>query len=368
MKLTKQIILISAITINLYFFVDYFFGNKLLDFFNLNKDESFRISNEYYNHGFKENYATENAYWGPHKYKFCSNNFGLRSDCNNEYKLKYDTAFIGDSQTEGVGLDFNETFAGIYSTQKDVNILNFGIIQSSPTIYLKRLNFFLEKNIKFNELFILLDLSDLHDEIKYNKDLFKNDIDNKCSKLKNNILSNDYKVSNYKNTYKNFLKNNLKITYLISNLIWWNLNFKKYFGSYSFDYLEKNFYRTAWTYNDNISHYGGAKCMEYMIVSLKNKVDQIYKLLKINNIDLSIIVAPWPGSLIHDNVNSRHVKLWRKFCESRCKKFVNLYPYFFDYAEKNGKINTINKFFFKYDVHYNNLANKIIADHLIKNY
>ena len=59
--------------------------------------------------------------------------------------------------------------------------------------------------------------------------------------------------------------------------------------------------------------------------------------------DLSIIVAPWPGSLIHDNVNSRHVKLWRKFCESRCKKFVNLYPYFFDYAEKNGKINTINK-------------------------
>ena len=36
-----------------------------------------------------------------------------------------------------------------------------------------------------------------------------------------------------------FFKNNLKITYLISNLIWWNLNFKKYFGSYSFDYREK---------------------------------------------------------------------------------------------------------------------------------
>ena len=369
MRLAKQLILISCITITLFFSLDYLFGNKLLDFFDLNKDESFRVSNKYYNHGFKKNYKTENAYWGPHKYKFCSNNFGLRSDCNKQHTLKFDVAFIGDSQTEGVGLDFNETFAGIYSIQKDVNVINFGIIQSSPTIYLKRLNYFLEKNVRFKELFILLDLSDLHDEIKYNKDLFDNDINNKCQKLRNNNLSiSNHKVSKFKNKYKNFLKNNLKTTYQISNLIWWNLNFKKYFGSYSFDYLEKNFYRSSWTYNNNIPHYGGAECMEFMIVSLKNKVDQIYKLLKVNGIDLSIIVAPWPGSLIHDNENSRHVKIWRDFCESRCKEFINLYPYFFNYAEINGRNNAIKKFFFEYDLHYNKIANEIIADHLIKTF
>ena len=88
--------------------------------------------------------------------------------------------------------------------------------------------------------------------------------------------------------------------------------------------------------------------MKYLISSMQDKVDDIYMLLKKENIDLSIIVAPWPGSIIHDTKNSRHVKIWKDFCKTKCKNFVNLYPYFFDYSENYGKQETIDKHFFRY--------------------
>ena len=365
MKKIKQLIIITITSFLLMIVADYSFGEKILNFLNLNKDESFRIPNNYYNHGFKKNYSTDNAFWGPHKYKFCSNFLGLRNGCDKEKILKYDYAFIGDSQTEGVGLNFEDTYVGVFAERKRVKVINLGIIQSSPTIYLDRLIYFLNNNLKFKELFIMIDLSDLHDEIKYNKKIFLNDISNKCHKLSK--IQSKSKVNSLKvnHNIKSFVRDNFKVSYFSAHIIWWKLNFKKYFGSYTYDYMEKNFYRSAWTYNDEIVNYGGSDCMKYLISSIEDKVNEIYMLLKKENIDLSIIVAPWPGSIMHDTKNSKHVKIWKNFCETKCKNFVNLYPYFFNYTENYGKLDTINKHFFRYDVHYNKFANKIIADHII---
>ena len=54
---------------------------------------------------------------------------------------KYDYAFIGDSQTEGVGLNFEDTFVGNFAKQNKLDVINLGIIRSSPSL-LKRLKFF----------------------------------------------------------------------------------------------------------------------------------------------------------------------------------------------------------------------------------
>ena len=105
-KKTKVFIIISLITLTIFLLVDFFLGNKVLNIFNINKDNSYRISNDIFNHGFKKNYKTSNAFWGPYKYIFCSNEHGTRSDCTTNDIKKFDYAFIGDSQTEGVGLNF----------------------------------------------------------------------------------------------------------------------------------------------------------------------------------------------------------------------------------------------------------------------
>ena len=363
----KDFLIISITTLIIFLTTDFLIGNKILTVLNFNKDETFRIPNEFYHHGFKKNYQTNNAYWGPHKYKFCTNEFGTRDDCSNTPSKKFNYAFIGDSQTEGVGLNFNDTYVGNFAKRTGEKVLNFGIIRSSPSLYLKRLKFFLNQKIHFNELFILIDLSDLHDEIRYNEDIFINDNLNVCKSINpNNKPRKSKKISNSSFKFKKIIKEDFKILYTSLELIWWKLNFKKFYSSYTYDYLKKNYYRSGWVYNDNHPNFGGPDCLDYIIKSTKNIVDEIYNLLNLYNIKMSIIVAPWPSNILHDNGVSKHALIWKDYCKTKCNNFINLFPYFYDYSNRKGKMNTINDHFFDYDVHYNKYANKIIADHIIK--
>ena len=54
------------------------------------------------------------------------------------------------------------------------------------------------------------------------------------------------------------------------------------------------------------------------------------KLLKENDIDLSIAVYPWPSTLKNDTVNNKQVKIWNEFCSINCKSFYNFMPPFFN--------------------------------------
>ena len=47
------------------------------------------------------------------------------------------------------------------------------------------------------------------------------------------------------------------------------------------------------------------------------------------NIPISVVVYPWPAQLAHDTVDSRQVRIWRDWCEGKCKRFVTLFPAFF---------------------------------------
>ena len=372
-KIIKDFLIVLLTTLTVFLLVDFYLGNKVLNIFNINKDSSFRISNDIFNHGFKKNYKTNNAFWGSRKYRFCTNEHGTRNDCLTNNIKKFDYAFIGDSQTEGVGLNFEDTYVGNFAKKNKLKIINFGIIRSSPSLYLKRLKFFLEQEIRFKELFILIDLSDLHDEIRYNNNIFKNDKMNLCKSINPTIKTHNVKTINMSQKIKNksfqikrIVKENFKILYTLSELIWWKMNFKEFFSSYSYDYLDKNYYRSAWSHNNNLDALGGSKCLDYLIESSERTVNEIYDLLNTLNIKLSIIVAPWPGNILHDNENSKHVMIWKNFCRNKCNNFINLFPYFFDYSKKNGKIKTINDHFFKYDVHYNKFGSKVISSHIAK--
>ncbi len=361
-------LIISFTSLMIFLTTDFFIGNKILTIINLNKDDTFRVPNKFFNHGLKKNYQTNNAFWGPHKYKFCTNQFGTRDDCSNISSKKFNYAFIGDSQTEGVGLDFDDTYVGNFAKRTGQKVINFGIVRSSPSLYLKRLKFFLSQRIYFNELFILIDLSDLHDEIRYNENIFVNDKLNVCKTINPNIKSKKpKKIINSTFKIRKIIKENFKIFYTSLELIWWKLNFKKLYSSYTYDYLNKNYYRSGWVYNDDHPNFGGQDCLNYIIKSTKDIVDEIYNLLNSYDIKMSIIIAPWPSNILHDNEDSKHVFIWKDYCKNKCNNFINLFPYFYDYSNKKGKMNTINDHFFDYDVHYNKFASKIIADHIIKN-
>ena len=142
-------------------------------------------------------------------YTFCTNSYGFRSKCNSVEHKKYDVAFIGDSFTEGVGLNYEDTFVGIIENLTQKKILNLGIVSSSPSLYLKDLNYILNEGIHFDDLIVAMDLSDIYDELSYNVKFKSNS--NKC---KNGQQTTKNKTDHY-SQIKYFLEDNLQITYML---------------------------------------------------------------------------------------------------------------------------------------------------------
>jgi len=95
-------------------------------------------------------------------------------------------------------------------------------------------------------------------------------------------------------------------------------------------------------------------------------MEELYKLLKERNIELSIGIYPLPNQLKFDVVNNLQAKIWRDFCKNKCSYFINTMPAFFEYLKSNGDVKTYQDLFIYGDIHYNEKGNKIIFKEIDK--
>ena len=80
--------------------------------------------------------------------RFCTNEYGFKSKCNIEKKNSFNFGFLGDSFTEGIGLNHKDTFVGIFENISGLDVANMGVSSYSPKVHLAKINFFLSKNLK----------------------------------------------------------------------------------------------------------------------------------------------------------------------------------------------------------------------------
>ena len=149
--------LILIITVLLFLFIDYFFGRNILNYLKTQSDGIvlFSFKDEKLGLTFQENLVVKNAQWGNVYYTFCTNDLSLKSKCNNQItKNNYKFAFIGDSFTEGIGVNYENTFVGLFDQVFD-KTLNLSVSGSSPNFYERRLNYFLNEKHK-NRKFIFI--------------------------------------------------------------------------------------------------------------------------------------------------------------------------------------------------------------------
>lgn len=222
-----------------------------------------------------------------------------------------------------------------------------GVTSYSPSIYLLKFKELLKEGYKFKHLIIYVDVSDMYDEGKkyriYNnkiftmKPLYLEKFQDSITWSFPFISHTVKKIKNRKTTDDSIVEHN------------------------GCTYLEKCFQRGNWTY---VSNKFEKKATDKSILAL----NQIYQLAKENNIKLSISVYPWPGMLIYDKKDSKHVKMWNDFCKKKCDNFINNFPEFFEHSKKYGYQSTIDKFYIKGDVHFNEAGNLLIANKFIKNF
>ena len=362
-------LVILIITFFLSLGVDYLLGKKILKLIDgyLLKTQFYgrllRVDNSIYHHGFMPNVNYKNNAGFQGKFTICTNNHGFRDSCGKKNINKnFDIAFMGDSFVEGYSVNFEDSFVGIFSeSKKNLKIANLGVSSYSPKIFYAKLNYLLSEGFKFKEIIFFIDISDLYDDnvsYKLNEDLTISEIDFKKKDLKRRkFLRTNFPLTNY---YMYVLKKNRQLkNKRKSEDPKENINPK---------FNKKANYKAEWTYYNHTTHPEYIDSIKESQKNLVNVMEKIYSMLRKNNIQMSIAVYPWPQQLKNDNVNSKHVVMWEKFCETKCNNFINYFPLFFNEKEEKSFLEVYKKYYFWNDVHFNLEGNKLISKMLIEKF
>ena len=259
----------------------------------------------------------------------------------------YRILFMGDSFTEGVGFDYEQTFVGIVDealAQHNVEVFNAGLGSYAPAIYFKKTEYLLkEVGLRFDSIVVFLDISDIEDE----------------------ALSYDIEdgrviwIGEYNSKAKEFIYEYTTVPRIVLNKvlkIWEKMRDSR--ESRRTDEEKRygiNRYRSLWTVDQNAyTDYG-----EVGLQKAQKNMDLLHGLVRREGIDMVLAVYPWPDQIVHHDHDSLQVKIWRKWAENHAIKFIDFFPSFIR-DDQNLK-QVIAEHYIPGDSHWNATGHRLIA-------
>lgn len=362
MSLIKVLVIQTIIFIFLFFSIDFIYTKFFLTDFNnqyTHNEKQFRIAHKKFHHTLAPSYKGL-ARWGGIEYELCTDPNGFKASCKdtNNNEVHFDIAFIGDSFTEAIGMEYEDSFVGMYAKKNpNKSIANLGVSSYSPSIYFTKVNWLLEQGYHFDHLYVFVDISDIQDESEY----FRNSTGDIL--IKSEQIHNDQILVSTKKI-KEFMKENFylfTIGYFYAKSFFVDDEKKLYRDLFNFD-------RSAWTYNLNTPGYGELGAKWYIDKSL-SEMKALYDLLESKGIQLSVGVYPWPAQLVEikgtDSKNAQSI-IWSSFCEQRCEQFIDLFSIYKNLVDQYGVDAVYSKYFIDGDVHFNYEGNKLVYEELLK--
>lgn len=343
------------------------------------KDVSGRYAHDHYHHGIKANFEGYET-WGRSRERLYSNNLGFK-----DFKVRDVPAaaeagtrrvlLIGDSFTEGVGLKFEDTFAGmLYAAGQQrpekIEFLNAAVISYSPTLYYRKIKYLIEAGLKFDEVVVFSDLSDVQDEaISYfcfdERPEFLRHCPSPMSGTPSKPTLTPVLGQLYVPNPPVKLKDQLAITDRLVQIV------RHYIDIYTGNALRfadrlHATQRGGWTMRAmDVEQAYGPLGVEGGIRRSRMNMEALAALLREHDIALSVAVYPWPFQLIYNDRNSRQIELWRDFCAKQgCKRFIDLFPVVF--AERDARGDWYERNFIPGDIHYSVEGNRLLFQALAK--
>lgn len=274
---------------------------------------------------------------------------GLRVGKNSPQKNKdkKNIFIFGDSFTYGVGIDYDKTFVGLLeNNNKNYNFYNFGVGSYSPSVYLYKFKKILNEGIYPEKIIIFLDLSDVLDEAerwiydeRYNTVKLKTDYIYQNSLKKEKFLKRNFKIMTNISSYFNFKIRNLrektKIRFTNNRKIKRSIQ-----GSFTYtkkEKLDQNYWKKN-TFDKGINN-------------LKNRLQQISRISKKNNVELFVTIYPWGETLEFGQEKFNWSNFIEEFCINNNCKTIDAIPVFQKYKKEN--INWSTDLYFLNDEHFN---------------
>jgi hypothetical protein len=334
------------------------------------RQRSARVVHEVYHHDLAPNFDGYDS-WGEERYRLLTNSLGFKDFAVRAVPDIASTRrilLIGDSFTEAIGLTFERSFAGMmyYAGQArtdKVEFLNAGVASYSPIIYYKKTKYLLERGVRFDEVIVFVDTSDVQDEATA---YFCIDDDPRYHQYcnPNGPPTNLCDPTTFLPTSGvRFFEARFPVTNAVRVLV------KQYLQMLTGnrkEFILSTYGQSSWDI-PGVDMTG--RCaplgVDGGIERAKRNMGLLADLLSQRAIPLTVVVYPWPQQLAHGNRDSRQVSLWRGFCRNRCKAFIDLFPAFF--AAKEANTDWYERLFIFGDVHYSQAGNALVFQELTRN-
>jgi hypothetical protein len=332
------------------------------------KERPARIANAIYDHGFAADFDGYDV-WGELRYRLITDSLGFKDASARKVPLKSASRrilLIGDSFAEGIGVSFEDSFAGqLYRAGQErsekIEFLNAGVASYSPSIYYKKIKYLLESGMQFDEVVLFSDTSDVTDEAT---SYFCIDDD---PKYRAHCTSAEGAAQPAETTPKkgDFFVDRFVVTNRVR--IYIKRSIQSFLGNRRRS-INTDHARIGWVVPglDLSNDYKPLGVEGGIARSLQN-MRALADLLAAKKIPLTIVVYPWAQQLAQGDRDSRQVSLWREFCQGRCKAFINLFPVFFAATEADK--DWYEHFFILGDDHFSAEGNRFVfremARHLL---
>ena len=316
---------------------------------------AFRVRSPIYHHGFQPGVSVDDERWGPLVGSYRINSLGFRDRAVRQVPLRsadWRVVLIGDSFTEGIGVPYEDTFAGIAATSllpSGIEVLNAGAASFSPIIYLRRVrNLVEEVGLRFDHLVVFLDVGDIQDEVTYAFDERGNVASREARRLReeraNRVHGRPFFLRSL--AVRRFLdRHTLLLALLYDAADRW---------------LTRGPRRAAlWTVDPQAFEEYGREGLE----NARAHMDALAELVARHGIGLTVAVYPWPDHVILGDRDSKQAAFWRAWAAGKHVGFLDYFPLFVGVGEAKQ---TVRRDFIPGDIHWNAAGHRVIAEPLVE--
>jgi len=308
-------------------------------------EREYRISVQPYHHGLASNVDMLGV-WGGKRYPVRTNNLGFRDAQVRVVPLRSTSprvVVIGDSFTEGLGVPYADTYAGLldrYLAGRDIQLLNAGVMSYAPSIYYRKLRYLLEDvGLRFDYVVVAIDLSDIGDEARlYRMDSTEQVVSRPASESGENLRTR----------FASFANDHSLLLHVIHRL-----RVAAYVGR-----SDPSRY-SDWTNDPRAYREYGAEGLKLAL----DRMNRLEALLRRHGIGLAIVVYPYPGEVARRDSASLQVRVWRHWAGDHTVPFFNLFPAFLSYGPAPA---AIRDNFIAHDVHWNARGHQLVARTLLR--
>lgn len=316
----------------------------------------YRCRHPYYHHGFLANVESETR-WGDRRYRIATNSLGLRDVATRSVAMEpkdHRVVVIGDSFSEGLGVEYEASFCGLLAEDLGggVELLNAAAVSYSPKLYYLKIEYLLEQGLEMDELLVMIDVSDIQDETFYESFEPRKTFSLR-SKLDGLLFRRSF-IYHHMSTWFDpgrRISNRFEMENTADFDVWLHS-----------EHLPEQFdqdERFDWTID-------GSALDDWAQHGLELATDNMNRLVELcqeEGIDVRVAVYPSPYQIFNTDLDSIHVRHWRRFCQRRGLAFIDLFPVFINESFR-GPEEVYDRFFIEQDVHWNEDGHRLVADAL----